>query len=275
VRSVVTLLFAALLALVGVGSGVSGAAPYPPASVVCSISPDPVAPNATVTITCTGFKPGTTVTVSVVRNGVVTTSAAVVPANGTVTVTEKAGPKNGASTFQVSGVDSNGDPASRQVTTHVKSNNGNGNGHATGTTANASSCTGSGSLSSSTASVGQVVTLAGGGFAPNTPVMLTDSAGNDLGSATSNAAGKISAPVAEMTPGDYTVYATGKGGGTCAGRQRTLVAGLTVTRALGSGLPFTGVDGLWLLLLVAVVLVAGGSGVVALERRRRLVRAQH
>ena len=281
-RSAAMLLFAALLALAGIGAAPALAAPpYPPAAVVCSISPNPVAPGAGVVITCSGYKPGTTVTISVVKNGVVTHSTAVVAANGTLAVTEQAGPKNGPSTFQVAGTDSNGDPAARQVTTKVQSNNGNGNGkgngkgNGTGTgNANGASCTVTGTLSSASATVGQTVTFGGGGFAPGATVLLTDSAGNDLGSTQADGKGTFSAPISEAQPGSYTVYGSGAGGGACAGKPRTVVAGLNITRAEGAGLPFTGMDGLWLLLRVAIVLVTGGSGVVALERRRRLIRAR-
>lgn len=276
-RSVATLLFAALLALVGIGVAPALAAPpYPPAAVVCSISPNPVAPGAGVVISCTGYKPGTTVTITVVKNGVVTHTTAVVAANGSLTVTEQAGPKNGPSTFQVAGTDTNGDPVTRQVTTKVQSNNGNGHGHGTGGTGaeGGASCTVTGTLSSDSATIGQTVTFGGDGFAPGATVLLTDSAGNDLGSTQADGTGKFSAPISEAQPGSYTVYGSGAGGGACADKPRTVVAGLNITRAEGAGLPFTGMDGLWLLLLIAIVLVTGGSGVVALERRRRLIRAR-
>ena len=297
-------LVAASLAVAGAGAAPAfAAAPYPPAAVVCTISPDPVYPNATVTITCTGYAVGSTVTFTVVTNGHITSSTATahgavahasggesahatVPASGTVSVTEQAGATIGTSTFQASGHDTSGATQVRQITTHVISNpssstsNGAGNTNGRGGTrtsvlAATLSCTSNGTLSRSTASVGQTVTFAGGGFAANTPVVLTDSAGNDLGSTVSDGAGQIHAPISEGQPGTYTVYASGKGGGACAGRERTLVAGLTVTRAEGADLPFTGIDGLWLLLLLAIVLIAGGSGVVAAARRRRLVRANH
>ncbi|HVU74328.1 MAG TPA: hypothetical protein VHE83_15290 [Mycobacteriales bacterium] len=277
-RGAAMLLCAGLAPLTGLGAAPASAAAYPPAAIVCSIAPDPVNVGATVTITGTGYKPGTSVTVTVTSNGVVTHTAGTVDPNGSVTVAEQAGPNVGPVTFRVAGSDTTGAAAGCQVTTHATkvngNGNGNGNGKGNGNGNGNGGCTAKGSLSSDTASVGQTVMLGGGGFAPNSPVSLSDSAGNDLGSTTSDGSGRINAPVAEAQPGTYTVYASGDGAGSCKGRQRTIVAGLNITRAEGAGLPFTGVDGLWLLLFAAIVLVSGGSGVVALERRRRLVRAQ-
>jgi LPXTG-motif cell wall-anchored protein len=274
------------------------AADYPPSGVTCSISPDPAPQDGDVALTCTGYAVGSTVDISAVNNAKITNptatpqpipsgSGAAVPharpyaarpyaarphatpppgggpgQPGVFTVMEKT-INPGSASYRTVGYDALGQSVTRDLQTTVID---------TSSTSTQRACTDTkASISPSTIEVGESATMSGTGMKPNTTVRLSDSAGHNLGSTTANGKGAWSATVSPSAPGAYIIYATGAATGACT--KRTSTADLTVVKVSGSTLPFTGGDGITTMLIVGAGLVAAGSGVLAAQRRRRLISA--
>jgi len=110
----------------------------------------------------------------------------------------------------------------------------------------------------------RTTTVTGGGFAPNTPVVVAIySTPATLTTTTSSQSGAISVTVTIPAgyTGSHTLVATGEGPG---GVNRTLAVGVR----LGGGLAATGTFTIGTVLLGTGLLLIGGLVVAAIRRRR-------
>ena len=284
--------------LVGVGPGVASAstvstvapgmvAAYPAAGVVCSISPNPAQRHGVVVITCSGYQVGSTVDIAVVTNGKILNPTAVPQPGATgsagrsIAHPRASGPPAGTApqpgvfdvqeealdpgpvSFRVVGFNALGASVPSVVDTRVLK---------TSSEDLSRTCTDSSStVSPATISAGDSTTVSGKNFDPGATVTLTDSAGDSLGSTTATSSGTYSTTITVSRTGSLTVYAAGAdtASGTC-GKQSSS-ARLTVLAQSGAGLPFTGADGIGTMIILGAGLLAAGTGVLAAQRRRRLI----
>lgn len=121
---------------------------------------------------------------------------------------------------------------------------------------------GSGEVSDSRVTPGECLTFSGDGFAPDSPVEVTDN-GSPVATDTADATGEFSTEVCPEVRGVHILRGRGV---TPDGAVRTVTARVVVA---GRRLSATGTSSTVPALLLGLGLVATGSGAVALGRRRR------
>ena len=283
-------------AAVAATPGVALAAdPYDDPPATCSAAPATVAPGDPVAVVGSGFTPGSTVSVTAAQSGVATTTSAVADANGAVSAREGTGSSAGRASYTLLGGQPRG--GSTTCTTSV-------------TVAAAGASRSSGTPSTRTqalqvlgsAVAGAPFTVHACGYAPGSRVALSDGSGKSLGSAPVGADGCFTQRITLDSAGMHTLYARGRSAsgdslvstitvrvgvlGETASRPVSPTTGLSGGSAGGAGLgvepaavsrsgglPFTGADGVGLMLGVGAALVAAGTGLLSASRRRRLLLA--
>ncbi len=127
---------------------------------------------------------------------------------------------------------------------------------------------GNGRVSRSSVGPGGCVTFTGDGFAPNTPVTVTDN-NETVGTVTTSPTGTFSIEVCPEVLGVHILRGTGK---TPTGATRVVVAQV---RVLGSRLPSTGSanDTDQTVAIGASLVIAGAGAILVAQRRRRVARA--